>query len=47
MSRWGNVDFEALLKLQKNLEKVAASVDDLCVRSRVLYGGDGWRVSLQ
>ena len=32
MSRWGNVDFEALLKLQKNLEKVAASVDDLCVR---------------
>lgn len=32
MSRWGNVDFEALLKLQRNLENAVAGVDDLCVR---------------
>lgn len=32
MSRWGNVDFDALLKLQKNLEKAAAGIDDLCIR---------------
>lgn len=32
MGRWGNVDFEDLLKLQKNLENAVAGVDDLCVR---------------
>lgn len=32
MSKWGDVDFDAVLKLQKNLEKAAAGIDDLCIR---------------
>lgn len=31
MSRWGNVDFEALLILQKNLESAVENANDLCI----------------
>lgn len=31
MSKWGSVDFEALLKLQEKLESSVTGMDDLCI----------------